>query len=218
VDRAYVAYVPDLAAPTAAPALREFGRLAVAQGVRRLVLLSGRGEPQAEAAEAALRESGAEVTVVRASFFAENFSEGLLVDGILAGELPFPAGEVAEPFILADDLADVVVAALTGDARAGVVHEVTGPRALTFGEAVAEIGRAAGRDIRYVPVSGAQYAELLVGFGLPAGESAFLAGLFTALLDGHNTPVTDGVKRALGRDPQPFTAYAHTAATTGAWS
>ncbi|MCB5168950.1 NmrA family transcriptional regulator [Streptomyces bambusae] len=217
-DRAYVAFHPDLAAPAAAPALREFGRIAAAHGVRRLVVLSGRGEPEAVAAERALGASGAEVTAVRASFFAENFSEGFFVDGILAGELPFPAGEVAEPFILADDLADVLVATLTDRAATGVVHEVTGPQALTFAEAVAEIGRATGRAIRYVPVSGPAYAALLERYGLPAAEAHFLSALFTQLLDGHNSLPADGVKQVLGRDPRPFAAYAAEAAAAGAWS
>ncbi|WP_455351607.1 NAD(P)H-binding protein [Streptomyces sp. SYSU K217416] len=216
-DAAYIAYYPDLAAPTAADALRTFGRLAAECGVRHLVLLSGRGEPQAVAAEEAVRESGVELTVVRSSFFAQNFSEGFMVDGLLGGELPFPAGEVAEPFIDADDLADVVTAILTEEGHAGVVHEVTGPRALTFREAVAEIASAAGLTTAYVPVSGPEYRDLLVQFGLPADFAAFASELFTFLLDGHNTPTTDGVKRVLGREPRDFKAYAHTTAASGAW-
>ncbi|MEV6650976.1 NAD(P)H-binding protein [Streptomyces sp. NPDC051219] len=216
-DAAYVAYYPDLAAPTAADALRTFGRLSVENGVRRLVLLSGRGEPQAVTAEEAVRESGVELTVVRASFFAQNFSEGFLADGLVGGELPFPAGEVAEPFIDADDLADVVVAVLTEDGHAGAVHEVTGPRALAFREAVAEIASATGLTTTYVPVSGPEYRDLLEQFGLPADFAAFASELFTFLLDGHNTPTTDGVKRVLGREPRDFADYVRTAVAAGAW-
>ena len=209
-DAAYVAYYPDLAAPGAAEAMRTFGRLAAESGVRRLTLLSGRGEPEAVVAEEALREAadGVELTVVRASFFAQNFSEGLLAEGVTAGALVFPAGDTAEPFIDADDLADVVVETLTADGHAGRVHEVTGPRPVSFAEVAAEISRVSGRPVVYEAMAEAEYAGLLTGFGLPAPEAEWLAALFATLLDGHNASATDGVKRILGRDPRSFAAFA----------
>ncbi|MFJ6612438.1 NmrA family transcriptional regulator [Streptomyces sp. NPDC091289] len=222
VQAAYVAYYPDLAVPGAAEAMAVFGRTAAACGVRRVVLLSGRGEPQAAVAEEALRGAegvagAVEVTVVRSAFFAQNFSEGALLDGVLGGELAFPAGTTAEPFLGLDDLADVVVAALTGDGHAGAVYELTGPRSLTFAQAAEELGRAAGRPVRYVPVTGPAYASLLEEFGVPGPEAGFLAELFATLLDGHNTATTDDVKRVLGREPKDFTDFAREAAGDGAW-
>jgi uncharacterized protein YbjT (DUF2867 family) len=188
--------------------MRTLGELAVVNGVRRLTLLSGRGEPEAVRAEEALRASGVELTVVRASFFAQNFDEGALAEGVAAGTIAFPAGDTAEPFIHADDLAEVVVETLDGDGHAGLVHEVTGPRLLTFAEAAAEISRASGREVAYVPMSEAEYASLLQEFGLPEPDARWLSALFSMLLDGHNASVTDGVKRVLGREPRDFTAFA----------
>ncbi|WP_175407700.1 NmrA family transcriptional regulator [Streptomyces sp. TRM64462] len=216
-DAAYVAYYPDLAAPGAVEALDGFGRLAAGAGVRRLVLLSGRGEPGAARAEEALRAAagrGVELTVVRAAFFVQNFTEGLLAEGVAAGEVAFPAGSTAEPFVDAGDVADVVVAALTEDGHAGAVHELTGPRLLTFAEAAAECGAAAGRAVRYVPVTADQYAAALGAYGLPEAEAAWVAGLFASLLDGHNASVTDGVRRVLGREPRGFTEAVSTAPST----
>ncbi|MBT2442497.1 NAD(P)H-binding protein [Streptomyces sp. ISL-36] len=207
-DAAYVNYHPDLAAPDAVEAMRAFGELAVANGVRRLTLLSGRGEPEAVRAEEALRASGAELTVVRASFLAQNFTEGALAESVAAGTIAFPAGGTAEPFVDADDLADVIVETLTADGHAGLVHELTGPRPLTFAEVAAEISRASGREVAYVPLSEGEYAALLERFGLPAPQARWLSALFTMLLDGHNASVTDGVKRVLGREPRDFTAFA----------
>ncbi|MGW9248606.1 NmrA family transcriptional regulator [Streptomyces badius] len=218
-EAAYVAYYPDLAVPGAAEAMAAFGRTATACGVRRVVLLSGRGEPQAAAAEEALRGAAgrAEVTVVRSAFFAQNFSEGALLDGVIGGELVFPAGTTAEPFLDLDDLADVVVAALTGDGHAGAVYELTGPRSLTFEQAAGELGRAAGRPVRYTPVTGPAYASLLEEFGLAETEAEFLSELFATLLDGHNAATTDDVKRVLGREPKGFADFAREAARDGAW-
>lgn len=208
-DAAYVNYYPDLAAPGAVEAMTAFGAAAAGAGVRRLTLLSGRGEPGAVAAEEALRAAatGIEPTVVRASFFAQNFTEGMLAEGVAAGELVFPAGDTREPFVDVADLADVVVETLLADAHAGRVHELTGPQALTFAEVAAELSGSTGRPVAYTPASPAAYAELLAGWGLPHPEARWLADLFATLLDGHNATPTDGVKRVLGREPRSFARF-----------
>jgi uncharacterized protein YbjT (DUF2867 family) len=115
VESVYVAYYPDLAVPGAAATVRSFAELAVKTGVRRLVLLSGRGEEGALLGEQAVRDSGAEWTVLRASWFSQNFSEGFFLDQVLSGEVALPAGSIREPFLDTDDIADVAVAALTED-------------------------------------------------------------------------------------------------------
>jgi uncharacterized protein YbjT (DUF2867 family) len=217
VESAYVSYYPDLAIPGAADAVRSFAELAVENGVRRLVLLSGRGEEEAQRSEQAVRDSGAEWTVVRSSWFSQNFSESFFLEPVLAGEVALPAGNVAEPFTDADDIADVAVAALTDDGHAGKLYEVTGPRLLTFAQAVEEIGQAAGREIRYVPVSIEQYASALAEHDVPDDLVQLLTYLFTEVLDGRNAHLTDGVQRALGRVPRDFADYAREAAATGVW-
>ncbi len=216
-DAAYVTYFPDLAGPGAVEAMRAFGLAAAEAGVGRLVLLSGRGEPEAVEAENALRKAGVDLTVVRASFFAQNFSEGPMAEGVVHGEIAFPAGRTAEPFIDADDLADVMVTVLTEEGHAGRTYEVTGARLLTFEEVAAEIEKATGRRTRYVPVTGEEYKGMLQEIGLPAQEADWLADLFAMLMDGHNSSTTDGVENILGRAPKDFTAFAHDASEAGAW-
>lgn len=218
VEKVYLSYYPDLAAPGAPEAIAAFTAKAAAAGVRRVVLLSGRGEPEARECERIVEASGLEWTVVRASWFAQNFSEDYLLDPVRAGEVVLPAGAVPEPFVDAGDIADVAVAALTREGHAGEVYEVTGPRALTFAEAVAEIGRAAGREIAFVPVSADDYAAALKEHGLPDDVIGFLTYLFTTVLDGRNAAPADGVRRALGREPRDFAAYARETADSGIWT
>ena len=218
VEAAYVTYQPDLAYPGAADRVRSFAELAVAGGTRRLVLLSGRNEDGALLGEQALRDSGADWTVVRSSFFAQNFSESFWLDAVRGGEIAVPAGDVGEPFIDADDIADIVVAALTEDGHTGRLYEVTGPRLLTFADAAAEIADAIGRDVRYVPISAEQFASSLAQDGMPADDVAGLTELFTTVLDGRNASVTDGVWRALGRAPRDFRDYVRDTAATGTWA
>lgn len=207
----YVTFHPDLALPWAAERIGKLSRLAVARGAERLVLLSGRGEHQVWPAERALREAGAPFTIVRAAWFCQNFSEGHFLDAILQGELAFPAGNVGEPFVDADDIADVVTAALTDARHAGQIYDLTGPRLLTFAEAVQEIAAVSGKPVRYTPVSSEQYREILKPY-LPAADIDFMVDLFAHVLDGHNALLTDGVERALGRKPRDFRDYARDAA------
>ncbi len=222
VGSVYVSYYPDLAVPGAVAAVRSFAELAVESGVRRLVLLSGRGEEEAQSAELAVQEvgedAGTEWTIVRCSWFSQNFSESYLLEPILGGEVVLPAGDMPEPFIDADDIADVAVAALTEEGHAGELYELTGPRLLTFAEAVGEIAQAAGREIRYAPVSVEQYASVLAEHDVPAEFVGLLTYLFSEVLDGRNAHLTDGVQRALGREPRDFRDYARDDAATGVWN
>ncbi|MEU1401081.1 NmrA family transcriptional regulator [Streptomyces sp. NPDC005728] len=218
-DAAYLVYPSDVGAPDAADAVGDLAREAVGLGVRRLVLLSARGEEQAGPAEEALRASGADWTIVRAAWFSQNFSEGPLVAELREyGELVFPAGAVREPFVDVRDIADVVVVALAaGDRYVGQVLEVSGARLLSFGEAVAEIAAATGRELSYRAVPVREYGERLAGFGVPTEEAEFLTDVFASLLDGRNAYVSDGVRQVLGREPRDFGDFVREAAPAGTW-
>ena len=218
VGAAYLSFFPDLAVPGAADTVADFADVAVRAGVGRLVLLSGRGEAEAQRAERAVQQAGADWAIVRASWFDQNFSEDYLLDGILAGELALPVGAVPEPFVDAEDIADVAVAALTGHEHAGHVYELTGPELLTFDDAVNEIAVAAGRDVRLLPVTMAEYTTMLAEQRVPLDIAALLTYLFTEVLDGRNAHPTDGVQRALGRPARSFRDYALRTAGTGVWT
>ena len=215
---AYVSYFPDLAVPGAAEAVAEVARLAANAGVQRLVLLSGRGEEEAQRAERLVRDAFPAATVVRCSWFAQNFTESYLLEPVLAGEVALPAGDVPEPFVDADDIADVATAALTQDGHAGELYELTGPRSLTFAQAVAEIAATSGRGIPFVEVPIEAYAAAARDEGVPSDVVDLLVYLFGEVLDGRNVPVADGVQRALGRPPRDFADFAREAAATGIWN
>ncbi|WP_113704510.1 NmrA family NAD(P)-binding protein [Nonomuraea lactucae] len=208
VDAVYITYYPDLAFPGAVGDIESFTELAVKSGVTRLVLLSGRGEPAAEACERIIQRSGIEWTVVRCGWFMQNFSEGYLRESVLDGVIALPARDVAEPFVDVDDIADVAVAALTQDGHAGKVYELTGPRLLTFADVAAELSRALGRPVSYVPLTGAEFTAAAVEQGVPEGQVALLNTLFTEVLDGRNAYVMEGVREALGRPARDFTQFA----------
>ncbi|MGI5338560.1 NAD(P)H-binding protein [Streptomyces sp. CA-181903] len=207
-------------------AVPEFTARAVRAGVGRFVALSGRGIEHVgpdfgqgmAAAEEAVRASGAEWAVLRANNFNQNFDEDLWRGPLLDGRLALPIGDVPEPFVDADDVAAVAAALLTRTAHTDGVTEVSGPRPLTFGEAVTAVGRAAGRKMTYVELTPAEYRAELLAAGLPEPAVRALDALFALHREGHTATVTDGVRRVLGREPVDFTTYAERAAAAGAWT
>jgi len=217
VSALYISYFPDLAVPGAADKVGALAELAARQGVKRLVLLSGRGEEEAQHAEQVVQAAFPAATIVCCSWFAQNFSEGQFIDGILAGELALPVGDVGEPFVDADDIADVAVAALTDDGHEGQLYELTGPRLLRFDEAVEEIAQAVGRPIRFVAVPAEHFEAQMRAEQVPDDVLWLVSYLFAEVLDGRNAYLTDGVQRALGRPPRDFADYARDVAATGVW-
>ena len=223
VTAAYVSYAPDLAIPGAVDAIRAVVECAVNSGVERLVLLSGRGEEEAQRCERIVQTAGIKWTIVRASWFNQNFSEGEFLDMVLGGTIALPAGDVPEPIVDADDIADVAVAALTEDGRTGQKHtgqiyEVTGPRALTFNQVAVEIAHASGREVRHLQIPHATFTASIAESGAPKDIAWLLDYLFSTVLDGRNTHVCDGVQRALGRKPIDFADFARRAAASGLWN
>ena len=95
---------------------------------------------------------------------------------------------------------------------------MSGPRLLSFPEAVAEIGRATGRELRFVPVPIDAWTAVLAEQGIPDDQVALYRYLFTEVLDGRNASLVDGVREALGRAPRDFGEFARAASAAGAWT
>jgi uncharacterized protein YbjT (DUF2867 family) len=217
------AYLVDSQGADAGASMRRFAKLAAASGVRRLVLLSLRdwvvpaGEEKLPC-ERAVRESGAEWTLLKPSWFAQNYSEDAFFRGqVLDGDLVAPAGDGVEPFVDAEDIADVAVAALTGDGHAGETYELTGPRQVSMAEVAGGIARATGRDVSYRPVVPAEFVSHAVGRGLTEDYAEMVAMLYGWIEQRLFADPADGVQRALGREPRDFTSYVTTTAGTGVW-
>ena len=217
VSAVYVNYSPDLAVPGATDTIQAFVDRAKDRGAQRLVLLSGRGEEEAQACERIVLESGLDATVVRASWFNQNFSEGAFIDMVHAGQITLPAGDTLEPFVDVDDIAEVAIAALTEPGHAGEIYEVTGPRLMTVADIAADLSAATGREITYIPISHDDFVDGVRQSGAPKEVVWLMDYLFSTVLDGRNAHLSDGVQRALGRPPKDFADYARETAASGAW-
>lgn len=217
VSNIYISYTPDLAMPGAGDAISALVQQARNAGAKRLILLSGRGEDEAQACEAIVQNSGLDWTIVRASWFNQNFSEGAFIDMVSNGAITLPAGDTLEPFVDADDIADVAVAALTEDGHAGQVYEVTGPRLMTFADIAKALSQATGREINYTNVPHDDFIEGIRQSGAPQDVVWMLDYLFATVLDGRNAHVAYGVVKAIGRPAKDFADYARDAAASGCW-
>jgi uncharacterized protein YbjT (DUF2867 family) len=215
---AYVCFTPDLAFPGVPEKMHALGLMAAEHGLERLVLLSGRGEEGARASEAALRSGGVPTTVLRCSWFQQNFSEHFLAGPVRRGRLRLPAPDVPEAFVDLDDVADAAVVALTRPVPQDATYELSGPELLSFAQAAAILSEELGRPVTFESVDVPAFVEDLAADGVPAEEAEPLAYLFTDILDGRNASLTDGIPSLLRREPSSFRTYARRAAAAGAWS
>jgi uncharacterized protein YbjT (DUF2867 family) len=219
MDKVYMVFYPDLAVPGAFEAVTGVTEEAKKAGVQKIVLLSGKGEAEAERCEQVVANSGLDYTLVRASWFSQNFSESFLLDPILAGHVALPMPDARIPFVDTGDIAEVAVQALLDDAHNGKTYEITGPEALTFGEVIQLIASGTGRTIRYQAVSQEAYNDIMKAAGVPADYIWLFDYLFREVLSKpDNQVVTNDVEQVLGRKATSFAEFVQQTAPTGVWN
>jgi uncharacterized protein YbjT (DUF2867 family) len=211
-----------LMAPDDVPVEPDFVKLAADTGVERVVLLSSGAieemhDERLLEAERLVKESGINWTILRSSWFDQNFDEGFFQPGVMAGAVCMPVGDVRQVFVDAEDVGAVAAVALTADGHAGNTYAVTGPRALTFAEAVATIGEAIGRPLTFDGSTSA-YVAMLVEVGMPQEQADLIASTFDGLRSRGDDEPTDTVRRLTGKEPIDFRDYVADAAKRGAWA
>tara|TARA_B100000674_G_scaffold328950_1_gene274652 strand:+ start:1617 stop:2459 length:843 start_codon:yes stop_codon:yes gene_type:complete len=216
-DAVYVTFQPDLAVPGSDEIIASFAKLALMHGVKRIVMLSGRGEEAAHQAEHALHLSGADATVLRANWFFQNFNEDLFLPYIQQGTLALPAGNTPEPFVDADDIAECAVACLLDDRHIGKTYELSGPNAVTFAEVTKIISDVTNHPVNFVPITLDELDHGLAADGMPDEVRGLIRYLFSEVLDGRNSQPTNDVHEILGRQPNSLRCFAEEVARTGVW-
>jgi len=217
IEKIYITFQPDLAVPGAVEIIRSFVDVTITAGVKKLVLLSGRGEKESQVCEKIVMDSGLDWTIVRASWFMQNFSEGFMLDSILSGSVVLPKLKASAPFVDADDIADVVVDVLMKDKHSRQIYDLTGPRLLSFQETVSIISKAVNRSISFEEASMEEYMALLNSYQVPADVIWLITYLFTEVLVPPNEVITDDIERILGRKAGSFEEYIAKTEKTGVW-
>ncbi|MEY8849233.1 SDR family oxidoreductase [Psychroserpens sp. XS_ASV72] len=219
IKKMYITYYPDLAVPGAKEAIESLTYLAKELGVEKLVLLSGKGETEAEACEKIIINSGVDYTIVRASWFNQNWSESFFLDPIISGEVALPMSDVVIPFVDADDIAEVAATVLLDDAYNGEIIEITGPELITFKDIIEIIAKTSNRSLNFHDISLQQYVEGMKQMQIPDDVVWLIEYLFSHVLTNpNNQQITDGVEKVLGRKAKSFLQYAEETAKTGIWS
>jgi uncharacterized protein YbjT (DUF2867 family) len=218
MNKIYITFQPDLAVPGALEAIEELTRHAKKCDVKKLVLLSGKGEREAELCEQVVIHSGLEYTIVRASWFNQNFSESFFLEPIVEGFVALPQAEAEVPYVDTDDIADVAVEALINDKHNDKIYELTGPRLLTFKDVVHEISLVTKRDITFTQISLSAYVNAMKQQGVPADFVWLVEYLFSEVLTNpKNAQITNDIQNVLGRKPKDISAYIKETAATGVW-
>ncbi|WP_296386409.1 NAD(P)H-binding protein [Winogradskyella sp.] len=218
IDKVYITFQPDLAVPGALDAIEELTKQAKQNHVKKLVLLSGKGEREAELCEQVVIHSGLDYTIVRASWFNQNFSESFFLEPILHGFVALPQADVKVPYVDTDDIADVAVEALLQDKHNGKIYQLTGPQALTFREAIATISEVIKKNIAFTPIAISAYTNIMKEQGVPADFIWLVEYLFTEVLGNpNNSEITNDIENVLGRKPKDFKQYVEETALTGVW-
>jgi uncharacterized protein YbjT (DUF2867 family) len=155
--------------------------------------------------ERALAHSKLQGTVLRADWFASNFSSQveLMRGGVIA--YPFAAARIAP--IHPADVAAAIVAALTSDPPLPELLELTGPETLTFRQIAELIATSSGRPLELIEADPVDWRAGLVAFGLPEWHADALVELIEAYAQRDGQILRDGVERALGRPARYFDAY-----------
>ena len=228
IASADTAYLAPPVGPTGLAQAGRFIQQAAAEGLRRVVLLSGRGvgSPGRDFAvydgtldlEHAVQASGAVWTIVQPAWFAQGFSEDFLRYHVLAGEIRLSAGTGAEAWIDTNDVGDVMTAALLDEAYTGQVIAISGPRPLTMAEVADALSTATGRPITYAELEPEKHVGELVEQGLTQEDAEAVRDLFAVIRNHRSEYVSDGVQQVLGRAPRDFAVWARETATTRVWA
>lgn len=219
VDKMYITYQPDLAVPGALQSIEQLISVAKKKNLKKVVLLSGKGEREAELCEQVVIHSGLDYTIVRASWFSQNFSESFLLEPIQQGFVALPQANVQVPYVDTGDLADVVVETLLHDVHNGQIYQLTGPTTLSFNEAIAEIAKATNRKIDFMPINVDQYVAAMKEQGIPADFVWLIGYLFTEVLGNPMvSEISDDIEKVLKRKPKSFVNYVNETAKTGVWN
>jgi uncharacterized protein YbjT (DUF2867 family) len=186
-------------------------KAAKAAGVKHLVKISSMAVPQKNIwtgvwhaqGEAMVRTSGVPFTFVRSAGFMENclqWASSIKSEGVVGSS----AGDGKTPVIHSQDIADVVIKALTTQAYIGESLPVTGPEMLSYPEMVAKIGAVIGKPIRYEMLSDEEQRRQLVARNRPPHMVEAILSIFRATREGRIAGATDTVERVLGRKPLSF--------------
>ncbi|MPZ08314.1 MAG: NAD(P)H-binding protein [Nitrososphaeraceae archaeon] len=160
-------------------------------------------------AEKIIEESGIPFTFLRPNFFMENFVNFYLTKGQSSIYLPVGEGKVS--FVDVCDIAAVAVQALTNNndgLHSGKAYTITGPEALSYGDATGILSEHIGRKVSYVNISEDDARKAIRHMGMSDWHTNILLELLKLSRDGYLSSISHAVKEVTGKRPIPFSQFA----------
>jgi len=193
----------------------QFTDACAAAGVQHLVYLSSlESVPESKnpitqnhvAAQNHIRDSGMAWTIMRPTFFMQNF-ETYAPRIKEAGQIVMPVGNGT---ISATDLRDVgavIRDVLTKPGHEGQSYDLTGPELLTFAEIAAKFSKVLGTTVEFIDQPMEEFADLLRKIGLSEWRVDAVCKELEAIGAGVVDHTTDTVEELLGRPPISLEQY-----------
>lgn len=183
------------------------------RGVRRFVLLSASsleaGGPMMGQIHSYLQKEAPEWTVLRPTWFMQNFSEQQHLATIQNENAIYSAtGGGRVGFIDAADIAKAAVSALLAETSWNRDFILTGPEALSYADFAEKISDVIGRTIKHVNLTTAELAERYARAGLDEAYASILAKMDERISEGSEDRLSDGVFALTGRSPTAAADFA----------
>ena len=186
-------------------------------GVRRIVKQSAMAAHDMSACtfkrwngmvERQLMQSGLAYTILRPTGFMQNFVNYDAARIAADAAIRAPLGDARVSWIDVRDIAGVAAAVMDEEGHDGRVYDLSGPEALSHHEVAAKLSAATGREIRYEPLSDAEWFRQMLARGLPAAAARSMLSLYQAYREADPGPVTGWVEVLTARSPRSFDAFA----------
>lgn len=200
---------------TADPAKTVSAFLNAAKPIERIVLLSeidagSRDETADERkVERIIEALPTAWTILRPNWFMQNFTEpGFFLEALRdGGEITLPAAGQKVSFVDTRDIADVAAAALIDQGHASRHYTLTGPEALTFAEALRQIGRAAGHLIHHNDPPLDHYLKALGEKGTPQKAVGYYQRIYGCIQHGRAAVISTDVEGVTGHPARGFASF-----------
>lgn len=183
------------------------------RGVRRFVLLSASsleaGGPMMGQIHSYLRDEAPEWTVLRPTWFMQNFSEQQHLETIRHENAIYSAtGKGRVGFIDAADIARAAVSALLAETSWNRDFILTGPETLSYTDFAEKISDVIGRTIKHINLTTPELAERYARAGLDEAYASILAKMDERISEGSEDRLSNGVFALTGRSPNTAAEFA----------
>lgn len=177
------------------------------KGINRVVYLSALGSENMKlltfhtTLTQKIKDDGFDYTILKPSFFAQNFKNYEWENITERGVVYVPAGTGKAGFVDVNDIAAVAAAALTEDGHSGKTYEITGPEILGYQDAANLLSEVMGKQIVYPNPTPEEFGATLKQAGAPDFIASYMIDVYSMILNNHVNVLSNHVEEVTGKKP-----------------